>query len=82
MNIQITFPRLDSIQDPEVRRVLQELAEQLRVAFTEIKSPATIATTTLQLSAAKTPTQANLPDLRPGTVYRDSADGNRLKMKV
>jgi hypothetical protein len=58
------------------------LNNALRLYFSQLDSPSLSAAAGLLLSLDTLPTDADVATLRPGTVYRDSAAGNALKIKV
>ena len=58
------------------------LNNALRLYFAQLDAPGVSAAAGLLLSLDTLPTQADVATLRPGTVYRDTAAGNALKIKV
>jgi hypothetical protein len=65
--------------DPKYQNLLNNA---LRLYFAQLDNPGFSAASGLLLSLDTLPTDADVATLRPGTVYRDSAAGNALKIKV
>ena len=58
----------------EVRYFVQ-LSNVLRLYFNQLSNPGDMGGSTLNLNLATLPTEADLPNLRLGDVYRDTQDG-------
>ena len=58
----------------EVRYFVQ-LNNILRLYFNQLSNPGDMGGSTLNLNLATLPTEADLPNLRLGDVYRDTQDG-------
>jgi hypothetical protein len=54
---------------------LDNLVNVLRLYFNQLSNPGDMGGTTLNLNLATLPTDADLPNLRLGDVYRDTQDG-------
>jgi hypothetical protein len=56
-------------------RYFSQLNNVLRLYFNQLSNPGDMGGTTLNLNLATLPTEADLPNLRLGDVYRDTQDG-------
>jgi hypothetical protein len=56
-------------------RYFSQLNNVLRLYFNQLSNPGDMGGTTLNLNLATLPTDADLPNLRLGDVYRDTQDG-------
>jgi hypothetical protein len=56
-------------------RYLVQLSNVLRLYFNQLSNPGDMGGSTLNLNLATLPTEADLPNLRLGDVYRDTQDG-------
>jgi hypothetical protein len=56
-------------------RYFSQLSNVLRLYFNQLSNPGDMGGTTLNLNLATLPTDADLPNLRLGDVYRDTQDG-------
>ena len=57
------------------RRYQDQLNNVLRLYFNQLNNPGDMGGATLNLNLATLPTEADLPNLRLGDVYRDTQDG-------
>ena len=53
----------------------EQLNKVLRLFFSRLNTPGSVGASTLNLNLATLPTEADLPNLRLGDVYRDTQDG-------
>lgn len=74
-------PRLPDPPETYQARYINELLRALRQFFETITAVRPINATTLNLDIQRLPTQADLPNLRSGDVYRDTSAGDVLKIK-
>jgi hypothetical protein len=56
-------------------RYFSQLNNILRLYFNQLSNPGDMGGSTLNLNLATLPTEADLPNLRLGDVYRDTQDG-------
>ena len=56
-------------------RYFSQLNNVLRLYFNQLSNPGDMGGSTLNLNRATLPTEADLPNLRLGDVYRDTQDG-------
>lgn len=56
-------------------RYFTQLNNVLRLYFNQLNNPGDMGGATLNLNLATLPTEADLPNLRLGDVYRDTQDG-------
>ena len=56
-------------------RYFSQLNNVLRLYFNQLANPGDMGGSTLNLNLATLPTEADLPNLRLGDVYRDTKDG-------
>lgn len=61
---------------------MDQLALVLRRFFSLLESRGNLRASTLNLDLATLPTEADVADLVPGDVYRDTTASNVLKVKV
>ena len=59
-----------------------QLNKVLRLYFSQLDNPSLSAMAGILFSLNTLPTEADEPNLRPGTVYQDTTAGNVLKVKV
>ena len=57
------------------RRYQDQFTNILRLYFNQLNNPGDMGGATLNLNLATLPTEADLPNLRLGDVYRDTQDG-------
>jgi hypothetical protein len=68
-------PSLPLAPEEYERRYQDQLNNVLRLFFARLSTPGNMGGATLNLDLATLPTQADLPNLRLGDVYRDTQDG-------
>ena len=73
--LNTTSPSLPLPPDEYNRRYFDQLTNVLRLYFNQLSNPGDMGGTTLNLNLATLPTDADLPNLRLGDVYRDTQDG-------
>jgi len=73
--LNATPPNLPLAPDEYDRRYQDQLNNILRLFFNQLSNPGNIGGATLNLNLNTLPTQADLPNLRLGDVYRDTQDG-------
>jgi hypothetical protein len=73
--LNATPPNLPLAPDEYDRRYQDQLNNILRLFFNQLNNPGNIGGATLNLNLNTLPTQADLPNLRLGDVYRDTQDG-------
>jgi hypothetical protein len=73
--LNATPPNLPLAPDEYDRRYQDQLNNILRLFFNQLNNPGDIGGATLNLNLNTLPTQADLPNLRLGDVYRDTQDG-------
>ena len=56
-------------------RYFSQLSNVLRLYFNQLSNPGDMGGSTLNLNLETLPTEADLPNLRLGDVYRDTQDG-------
>ncbi len=64
------------------RRYQDQLNNVLRLFFTQVTNPGAIGGTSLNLSLVTLPTDADLPSLRLGDVFRDTTTGATATSQV
>jgi hypothetical protein len=73
--LNATTPSLPLAPDEYNRRYFDQLLNVLRLYFNQLSNPGDMGGSTLNLNLATLPTEADLPNLRLGDVYRDTQDG-------
>ena len=73
--LNATSPSLPLPPDEYDRRYFDQLINVLRLYFNQLSNPGDMGGATLNLNIATLPTEADLPSLRLGDVYRDTQDG-------
>ena len=73
--INVTPPNLPLAPNEYERRYQDQLNNILRLYFNQLNNPGDMGGATLNLNLDTLPTEADLPDLRLGDVYRDTQDG-------
>jgi hypothetical protein len=73
--LNATPPNLPLAPDEYERRYQDQLNNVLRLYFNQLNNPGDVGAATLNLDLATLPTEADLPSLRLGDVYRDTQDG-------
>jgi hypothetical protein len=73
--LSATPPSLPLPPDEYDRRYFDQLTNILRLYFNQLNNPGDMGGATLNLDLETLPTEADLPTLRLGDVYRDTQDG-------
>jgi hypothetical protein len=73
--LNATPPNLPLAPDQYERRYQDQLNNILRLFFNQLNNPGDVGAATLNLNLDTLPTEADLPNLRLGDVYRDTQDG-------
>jgi hypothetical protein len=73
--INATAPNLPLAPNEYERRYQDQLNSILRLYFNQLSNPGDMGGSTLNLNLDTLPTEADLPNLRLGDVYRDTQDG-------
>jgi len=73
--LNATPPNLPLAPNEYERRYQDQINNVLRLFFNQISNPGDMGGATLNLDLATLPTEADLPNLRLGDVYRDTQDG-------
>lgn len=85
--LNVSPPNLPLAPEQYDRQYQDQLNNVLRLFFTRLNNPGNMGGATLNLNLATLPTDADLPNLRVGDVYRDTKDGvqatsQMLRIKV
>ena len=73
--LNATPPSLPLAPTEYESRYFSQLNNVLRLYFNQLSNPGDMGGATLNLNLATLPTDADLPNLRLGDVYRDTQDG-------
>ena len=73
--INATPPNLPLAPNEYERRYQDQVNNVLRLYFNQLSNPGNMGGATLNLDLNTLPTDADLPSLRLGDVYRDTQDG-------
>ena len=73
--LNVRPPNLPLAPDEYDRRYQDQLNNTLRLFFVLLNNPGDMGGATLNLNLDTLPTEADLPTLRLGDVYRDTQDG-------
>jgi hypothetical protein len=73
--LNATPPNLPLAPNEYERRYQDQLNNILRLYFNQLSNPGDVGAATLNLDLVTLPTEADLPSLRLGDVYRDTQDG-------
>jgi hypothetical protein len=73
--LNATPPNLPLAPSEYERRYQDQLNNVLRLFFAQLSNPGDMGGATLNLNLDTLPTEADLPNLRLGDVYRDTQDG-------
>jgi hypothetical protein len=73
--LNATSPSLPLPPDEYNRRYFDLFNNILRLYFNQLSNPGDMGGATLNLNLETLPTEADLPNLRLGDVYRDTQDG-------
>ena len=85
--LNVSPPNLPLAPEEYQRFYQDQLNNVLRLFFAQLNNPGDMGGTSLNLNIATLPTEADLPTLRIGDVYRDTQDGvqatsQMLRIKV
>jgi hypothetical protein len=80
--LNATPPNLPLAPDAYERRYQEQLNNVLRLFFNQLSNPGDIGGATLNLNIGTLPTEADLPNLRIGDVYRDTQDGVQVNSQM
>ena len=80
--LNATPPNLPLAPDAYDRRYQDQLNNVLRLFFNQLSNPGDIGGATLNLDIGTLPTEADLPNLRIGDVYRDTPDGVQVNSQM
>ena len=80
--LNATSPSLPLPPDEYNRRYFDQLTNILRLYFNQLNNPGDMGGATLNLNLATLPTEADLPNLRIGDVYRDTQDGYQVNSQM
>jgi hypothetical protein len=73
--VNVKAPNLPLSPEVPDRRYMDDLSNVLRLFFNQLNNPGDVGAATLNLNLNTLPTDADLPNLRLGDVYRDTQDG-------
>jgi hypothetical protein len=73
--LNATAPNLPLAPNEYERRYQDQINNILRLYFNQLSNPGDMGGSTLNLNLDTLPTEADLPNLRLGDVYRDTQDG-------
>ncbi len=73
--LNATAPNLPLAPNEYERRYQDQINNILRLYFNQLSNPGDMGGATLNLNLDTLPTEADLPNLRLGDVYRDTQDG-------
>jgi hypothetical protein len=73
--LNATAPNLPLAPNEYERRYQDQINNILRLYFNQLNNPGDMGGSTLNLNLDTLPTEADLPNLRLGDVYRDTQDG-------
>ena len=80
--LNATPPNLPLAPNEYERRYQDQLNNVLRLFFNQLSNPGDMGGTTLNLDINTLPTEADLPNLRIGDVYRDTQDGVQVNSQM
>ena len=78
----VTPPSLPLAPEQYNRQYMDQLTNVLRLFFNQISSPGPLAGASINLNVNTLPTDADLPNLRVGDVYRDTQDGVQVNSQM
>ena len=78
----VTPPSLPLAPEQYNRQYMDQLNNVLRLFFNQIGSPGPLAGASINLNVNTLPTDADLPNLRVGDVYRDTQDGVQVNSQM
>jgi hypothetical protein len=73
--LNVTPPNLPLAPNEYERQYQDQINNILRLFFNQLSNPGNMGGATLNLNLDTLPTEADLPTLRLGDVYRDTQDG-------
>jgi len=73
--LNATAPNLPLAPNEYERRYQDQINNILRLYFNQLSNPGDMGGSSLNLNLETLPTEADLPNLRLGDVYRDTQDG-------
>ena len=74
-NPLVRAPRLPNPTPVYDQQYMEALINSIRLYFNQLDNPGAMQGSSLNLDLNTLPTQADLPNLRLGDVYRDTVDG-------
>lgn len=74
--INVVPPSLPLAPEQYERRYQDQLNNILRLFFNQLSNPGDVGAATLNINLNTLPTEADLPDLRLGDVFRDTTTGS------
>ena len=80
--LNATPPNLPLAPDAYDRRYQDQLNNVIRLFFNQLSNPGDMGGATLNLDLGTLPTEADLPNLRLGDVYRDTQDGVQVNSQM
>ena len=80
--LNATPPNLSLPPNEYDRRYFDQLTNILRLYFNQLNNPGDMGGATLNLNLETLPTEADLPNLRLGDVYRDTQDGYQVNSQM
>ena len=78
----VTPPSLPLAPDQNDRQYMDKLNNALRLFFNQISTPGPLAGASMNFNINTLPTEADLPNLRIGDVYRDTQDGVQVNSQM
>ena len=78
----VTPPSLPLAPEQYNRQYMDQLNNVLRLFFNQTSSPGPLAGASINLNVNTLPTDADLPNLRVGDVYRDTQDGVQVNSQM
>jgi hypothetical protein len=78
----VTPPSLPLAPEQYDRQYMDKLNNALRLFFNQISSPGPLAGASMNFNINTLPTEADLPNLRIGDVYRDTQDGVQVNSQM
>lgn len=78
----VTPPSLPLAPEQYDRQYMDKLNNALRLFFNQISAPGPLAGASMNFNINTLPTEADLPNLRIGDVYRDTQDGVQVNSQM
>jgi hypothetical protein len=78
----VTPPSLPLAPDQYDRQYMDKLNNALRLFFNQTSTPGPLAAASMNFNINTLPTEADLPNLRIGDVYRDTQDGVQVNSQM